>query len=62
MQTTNYWEQFVNTGKIEDYLSYKSMLPAGNACNRMGVSAGRAEDMLRGEERRKKTEPYAGIY
>lgn len=23
MQTLNYWKQFENTGKIEDYLSYK---------------------------------------
>jgi hypothetical protein len=24
MQTLNYWKQFENTGKIEDYLSYKA--------------------------------------
>lgn len=24
MQNINYWKQFENTGKIEDYLSYKS--------------------------------------
>lgn len=24
MQTLNYWKQFENTGKIEDYLSYKT--------------------------------------
>lgn len=24
MQTWNYWKQFENTGKIEDYLSYKA--------------------------------------
>lgn len=24
MQTWNYWEQFENTGRIEDYLSYKA--------------------------------------
>lgn len=23
MQTLNYWKQFENTGKIQDYLSYK---------------------------------------
>ena len=22
MQTLNYWKQFLNTGRIEDYLSY----------------------------------------
>ncbi len=24
MQTSNYWQQFINTGKIEDYLNYKT--------------------------------------
>ena len=24
MQTLNYWKQFEHTGKVEDYLSYKS--------------------------------------
>lgn len=24
MQTLNYWKQFENTGKIEDYLTYKA--------------------------------------
>lgn len=24
MQTSNYWQQFLNTGKIEDYLNYKA--------------------------------------
>ncbi len=24
MQTLNYWKQFENTGRIEDYLSYKA--------------------------------------
>lgn len=24
MQTMNYWKQFESTGKIEDYLSYKT--------------------------------------
>ncbi len=23
MRTINYWEQFLNTGKIEDYLAYR---------------------------------------
>lgn len=22
MQTLNYWKQFINTGRVEDYLSY----------------------------------------
>lgn len=25
MKEQNYWEQFINSGKIEDYLSFKSM-------------------------------------
>lgn len=24
MQTSNYWQQFLNSGKIEDYLNYKA--------------------------------------
>ncbi len=24
MKETNYWQQFLNTGNVEDYLSYKS--------------------------------------
>ncbi|MCM1569386.1 MAG: hypothetical protein NC081_08065 [Roseburia sp.] len=30
MQTLNYWKQFEHTGKIQDYLSYKSC--AQDAC------------------------------
>lgn len=30
MQTSNYWQQFLNTGKIEDYLNYKAHSDADN--------------------------------
>ncbi|HKM05167.1 MAG TPA: hypothetical protein VJZ04_11385 [Lachnospiraceae bacterium] len=25
MNNTNYWEQFLNTGKVDDYLSFKTI-------------------------------------
>lgn len=31
MQTLNYWKQFENTGKIQDYLSYKGCVQDGQA-------------------------------
>lgn len=31
MKDLNYWEQFLNTGKIEDYLSYRKEISAVEA-------------------------------
>lgn len=34
MKETNYWQQFLNSGKIEDYLTYKgSFRPAESVTN-----------------------------
>lgn len=51
MQSINYWKQFENTGKIEDYLNYRSYaaVPGENAAEREKEGAPR-------------TNPYAGIH
>ncbi|MBQ4537377.1 MAG: hypothetical protein II994_07135 [Lachnospiraceae bacterium] len=50
MQSINYWKQFENTGKIEDYLSYKSQ-----------VSQPGKESVVSKEEGEASANPYAGI-
>lgn len=53
MQNINYWQQFEHTGKIEDYLNYKSYR--------------REPGYFVGEQKAKKSEgesgvnPYAGV-
>lgn len=49
MKSSNYWQQFVCTGKIEDYLSYV------NGEN----SPGNGQDT---EKERAGADPYAGIH
>lgn len=50
MQNINYWKQFENTGKIEDYLNYRSHTaePGENVADRQTEGASL-------------TNPYAGI-
>lgn len=52
MQTLNYWKQFESTGKIEDYLSYKS----GGHMSSDSVTDGAYDEGQQGAR------PYAGIY
>lgn len=46
MQSLNYWKQFINTGRVEDYLSYKNndKLHDGNGIIQSGEN------------------PYAGVH
>lgn len=49
MKTLNYWQQFTNTGRIEDYLSYIDQKNVtGNDIGRQKENAG--------------VYPYAGIH
>lgn len=59
MQTLNYWKQFESTGKIEDYLSYKSGYNA--AC---GSATGKGEALGQRNENsgQQGAKPYAGVY
>ncbi len=50
MQTLNYWKQFEETGKIEDYLKYRS-----NPFQE-GLPAQESAPASKGEN------PYAGVY
>ncbi len=52
MQTLNYWKQFESTGKIEDYLSYKSDCHSTSDLSREEV----------GDQGQQGAKPYAGIY
>jgi len=58
MQTLNYWKQFENTGKIEDYLSYKNSYNAvcGSATGEGAGAEGRNENLGQQGAR-----PYAGV-
>ncbi|MCR5755694.1 MAG: hypothetical protein K6G30_12895 [Acetatifactor sp.] len=50
MQTLNYWKQFENTGKVEDYLSYAF------------AQQNRAEEVLKQEEDNRGANPYATVH
>ena len=59
MQTLNYWKQFENTGKIEDYLSYKRSCDTAYG----GTLADRGEGAGGNEiSGRQGAMPYAGIH
>lgn len=49
MKALNYWQEFVNTGKIEDYLSY------------VGQQDYPGEDM-ESQRNQSGADPYAGIH
>lgn len=51
MQTTNYWKQFESTGKIQDYLTYRTHDNLSDA-----------GDGKRAAERKSQENPYAGIH
>lgn len=55
MQSLNYWKQFESTGKIEDYLSYKS---GGDAAihSSMGTQTEPEQSL-----RQQGAKPYAGV-
>ena len=63
MEMANYWKQFENTGKVEDYLSYKAVLPK-EANERVDGqdAANRHVDRMSGKDRQQGAGPYAGIY
>ncbi|MBE5874007.1 MAG: YqzL family protein [Lachnospiraceae bacterium] len=56
METGSYWKQFESTGKIEDYLSYKAMLPKEK---NEGSDKKEAEAE---SDRQQGAVPYAGFY
>lgn len=59
MQTLNYWKQFEHTGKVEDYLSYKSYVGMNAAKGALKP----VEGLHRMEERgRTGADSHAGIY
>lgn len=51
MQHLNYWKQFENTGKIEDYLSYR-------ACTAQDTETGEKDAAAGGQQ--SGVNPYAG--
>lgn len=52
MQNLNYWMQFENTGKVEDYLSY---------CTCFSHGADRKNIVAKEKEQQTGVNPYAGI-
>ena len=63
MEMGSYWKQFEDSGKIQDYLSYKAMLskePYGHVHGQMAADV--QEGMNRKDKEQQGAVPYAGFY
>ncbi len=58
MQNLNYWKQFENTGKIEDYLNYRCCFSDGEGQQRNPVT----EDTVIKDGGKVGENSYAGIH
>ena len=63
MQNLNYWKQFENTGKIEDYLKYRCCFSDGEGQQRNPVIGGNAmTDVTMNVRGEVGENSYAGIH
>ena len=62
MEMANYWKQFENTGKVEDYLSYKAMLPKEKGENFAVDERKQKSEVEEMSDRQQGAVPYAGFY
>ena len=56
MKLSNYWQQFLNTGRIEDYLSY------ARCKEQEGLQEGTKDYPAEADERDLGVQQYAGIH
>ncbi len=61
MQTLNYWKQFENTGRIEDYLSYREECQGRQGAEKDWKTSGHREQEP-GTVRQERTGNYAGVH
>ena len=63
MKSWNYWQQFMDSGKVEDYLRYVRMEAEGpdGMARRLDAGAGQHEGIHMGDGNGPKSDAYWGV-